>query len=143
MRERNKERGRDIYSERPVAPQLERVHPVPLPSCTIDMPTYNTTADWVVSLLRREDWVSRHQLLERLRINRHNVYVGVVKRLSPDEAVQGEATGMPVVANRIVVCKDTQRKTYKQTTLHKFFKKAPKKSPYIQTTIDTYFRRTS
>ena len=106
------------------------------------MPSYLTTADYAVSILRKEDWVSRHILLDRLKINRNRVYIDAIKRLSPDEALLGEATGIPI-GKTIFVAKDIKRKNYKQLTLHKFFKPAPKKSPYIQMAIHDYFRRSS
>ena len=31
------------------------------------MPSYRTTADWVVAQLRKVDWVTRHNMVERLK----------------------------------------------------------------------------
>ena len=48
------------------------------------MPTYLTHVDWVVAQLRREDWVTRHALVNRLRVTKYATYLKIIERMSPE-----------------------------------------------------------
>ena len=102
------------------------------------MPTYLTHVDWVVAQLRREDWSTRHTLVKRLQVKKNAMYLKILERMSPDELINGECTG--VVGSRdVLVARDKPRKAYKQLSLHRYFYPKPKKQPFKQLTLDMYF----
>ena len=104
------------------------------------MPSYLTHVDWVVAQLRREDWVGRHALVSRLRITKPGLHAKILQRMSPDELVDGEfgAVAMPPGV-RAIVAKDKPRKAFKQQTLHRSFYPKPKKEPYRQLSLHSFF----
>lgn len=58
------------------------------------MPRMVDTPEWLVRNLRRRDWVSRHVDLEGLRGSHPGLYQQVMGMLGPDEALEGQATGI-------------------------------------------------
>lgn len=107
------------------------------------MPTSKTTAQYVVSQLRREDWVSRHDYASRIKMSRPAIYGQVCKLMHPSELLDGLSTGMTLSKNRVVVALDKDRKKLRgtQRTLHEFFLLKPKKPQYVQQTLRMFFRR--
>ena len=76
------------------------------PSCVRVMPSYNTTADWCVAQLRKEGWVSRNIMVKRLQTSRPRVYEGIVLRMSPDELLAGEGSGVHSAPDSVIILKD-------------------------------------
>ena len=105
------------------------------------MPSYLTTADWVVAQLRREDWIRRHQLATLLKDRKERMYAQVVKKMSPIELLEGMDTGISASPFTVVVARDIKRSGYKQLTLNMFFKRVPAKPAYKQVTLHRYFKR--
>ena len=105
------------------------------------MPTYLTHVDWVVAQLRREDWIGRHALVQRLRITKPGLYAKILERMSPDELINGECGGVAANRDAAIVSKDKPRKAYKQLTLHRYFYPKPKKEPYLQLSLHKFFKR--
>ena len=108
------------------------------------MPTYPTTADWVVAQLRREDWIQRHNLANLLKNERPRVYSQVVKKMHPSELLEGTNTGISASPCTIIVAGDIHRPGYKQTSLFKYFKRVkrvPPKPAYNQLTLHRFFKK--
>ena len=101
------------------------------------MPTYHTTADWVVAQLRKEDWVTRNMVADRLKISRPRVYEGIVKRMGPCELLAGECTGPAMGRTTIIISKGSTKAKYKQTTLYEYFH--PKVSKDKQRKLTEFF----
>ena len=81
-------------------------------------------ARWGCKQLLKMDWCDRHDSLDRLRIHRPLMYERVMDQLSPDEALQGQNTGVKINPNMVFIVADKCRspgRVLRQTTLHVFF----------------------
>ena len=81
-----------------------------------------STAKWAAKELRKLDWQSRHELLRRLEINRPAMAQKILSNMSPDEALRGTNTGIKLREGVVIIVKN-KRRSYKQLTLHAFFKR--------------------
>ena len=93
------------------------------------MPCYKSAAEWAVAQFRREDWVTRHHLMARLRVNRPTLWGQIMDMMSPDEALDGRDTMRPT-SGRVALVMKNRMKPKPTTNL-------------VQTKITKYFRRVS
>ncbi len=80
------------------------------------------TAKWAQRQLIRMDWGSRHAHLDSIKRTKPELYAMIVKLMSPDEHLEGKATGISVSAKTPIVLKD--RPKHRQVTLHRYFRRA-------------------
>ena len=76
--------------------------------------------------MRKLDWISRHWHLNALSVRRPMLYMDVISRLGPDEALAGQDTSHMFPQSTIVICRNQKRgivKGKKQLTIEHFFKK--------------------
>ena len=90
------------------------------------MPSYRSTTVYAAAQLRRDDWVTRHYLLARLRATRPALYRQIMAVMTPDEALFGTDYMAALPEHTIIVMKD----------------RSPAKH-MVQTKITKYFRRVS
>jgi hypothetical protein len=77
---------------------------------------------WCHRQLLKMDWHSRHQFMKRLKFSKPLHYTTLLSLLSPDEHLEGEATGVSVGRSDVIILKDRPRRKPRQLTLHNFFK---------------------
>ena len=78
------------------------------------------TARWAKQQLLKMNWYDRHDVSFHIKENKKDIYRILMTMLSPDQHLDGVATGVQLSSNTIIVAKDKPR--YKQPTLHKYFK---------------------
>ena len=84
------------------------------------------TAKWVHRQLLKLDWPNRHQQMLNLKVKKPAIHELVCKLLSPDECLEGQATGVAVGVGTVIVLRDRPR--YRQVTLHRYCRpKLPRK----------------
>ena len=81
------------------------------------------TAKWTANQLRKFDWQSRSDILQRLSINKPDLHRRVLNHMSPDEALGGNNTGIKIQEKVVIVVKNKLRSN-KQLTLHAFLRSA-------------------
>ena len=97
-----------------------------MPKLMMRLPASSTnhSALWAAKQLLKFDWKSRHLVVRRLKINKETLYRKIMAIMSPDDALEGQATGIALPAEAVVILLDKQRTpTYRQLTLHTFFQK--------------------
>ena len=74
------------------------------------MPRMNTTADFLVSNLRKMGWVDRQHQMQRLRQRHFDLWTQVASMMSPDEILDGTHTGSSPAQNQVIAMPDKGQK---------------------------------
>ena len=80
------------------------------------------TAKVALGELLKMDWTARHEVMKRFKTWHPDLHRIICSLLSPDEHIEGEATGVNVDTNSIIILKGRPRT--RQVTLHRFFKRS-------------------
>ena len=112
------------------------------------MPRTQSTAEWLLGVIRQQDWITRQETIARLERSHsvacREVRLKALSLLAPDEALHGVCTGKPpppIIPLGFDKSRRPPMQRPRELTQKRITDYFKKREPLVQQKLSKYFRR--